>query len=168
MMGVDNLAGLRVGVTGRLRLDRLLELAVETPEKDTRIADGLQRVPGHHHLRRRIRAELQMHTGDRRCLDRIGRNEQARRCLSASWSDEGGRQYGPSAKTRGGEQLATAEFEVEFGVLCSHCGDSAPTVAGKAYRNLMTVPERRGEGAVSNGQREVSDRLGAVCKKCPP
>src|ERR1700722_6735172 len=132
MMGVDNLAGLRVGVTGRLRLDRLLELAVETPEQNTRIADGLQRVPGHHHLRRRIRAELQMHTGDRRCLDRIGRNERGRCCLSASWSDEGGRQYGPSSEARGGEQFATAEFEIEFAVLCGHCGKLAPTAIGKA------------------------------------
>ena len=74
VIGVDNLAGLCIGVAGRLGLDRLLERAIETPEHDKGIANGLQRVPGHYHLRRCIRAELQMQSGDRRCRYRIGRS----------------------------------------------------------------------------------------------
>src|ERR1700722_9744525 len=103
-----------------------------------------------------------MPSGDRGGLERVGRRERGGYCLSTSWSDQAGRQCGPSSKTRGGEQLAATEIEVEFGVLCGHSGRVAPTVIGRAYRNLMTVRERRGEGAASNGQREVSDRLGAV------
>src|SRR5215469_366510 len=50
MRGVDNLAGLGVGVTGLRSLDHALELAIESPEHHTWVANGLQRVPGHHHL----------------------------------------------------------------------------------------------------------------------
>ena len=74
MMGVDALAGLRIGVVRRPGLDRLLELAVEMPEHDTGILNWLQRVPGHHHFRRRIRAELQVQSSDRRCRRRIRRS----------------------------------------------------------------------------------------------
>ena len=66
MIGVDNLAGFCIGITDLFGLDHALERTVETPEHDTRIANGLQCVPGHHHLRRCIRAELQMESGDRR------------------------------------------------------------------------------------------------------
>src|SRR5215469_572228 len=50
MIGVDNLARLGVGVTGLRSLDHALELAIESPEHHTWVANGLQRVPGHHHL----------------------------------------------------------------------------------------------------------------------
>src|SRR3974390_3029853 len=46
MIGVDDLAGLRIGVAGRLGLDRSHELAIEMPEHDSRILNGLQGVPG--------------------------------------------------------------------------------------------------------------------------
>jgi hypothetical protein len=72
MIGVDNLAGLRICVARHLGLDRLLELAIETPKHDTGILNGLQRMPGHHHLRRCIRAELQVQSSDRRRRRRIG------------------------------------------------------------------------------------------------
>jgi hypothetical protein len=51
MIGVNTLARLGIGVTGRFGLDRLLERAIELPEHDMGIGDGLQRVPGHHDLR---------------------------------------------------------------------------------------------------------------------
>jgi hypothetical protein len=72
VIGVDQLAGLGIGVTMLFGIDGLLELAVEAAEHDTGISNRLQRVPGHHHLGRRIRAELQMQSGDRRRRHRIG------------------------------------------------------------------------------------------------
>jgi hypothetical protein len=72
MISVDALTGLRIGVARRLGLDRLLELAIEMPEHDKGILNGLQRVPGHHHFRRRIRAELKVQSSDRRRRHRIG------------------------------------------------------------------------------------------------
>ena len=59
--------------------------------------------------------------------------------LSVSGSDQGRRHHGPASDARGGEQLATTEFEVEFGVLCGHRGEVAPRWPARAYRNLTTV-----------------------------
>src|SRR5208283_966424 len=134
VIGVDNLTGLCIGVAGRLGLDRLLERAIETPEHDTGVANGLQRVPGHYHLRRCIRAELQMQSGDRRCRYRIGRAACGGCGLSRSGSDQRRRHRGPSADACGGEQLATTEFEVEFGVLCGHGGEVAPRLPREPYQ----------------------------------
>jgi hypothetical protein len=60
MMREDNLARFGVGVARRPGFDSLFELAIEMAEQDARLANGLQRVPGHHHVRGCIRAELQV------------------------------------------------------------------------------------------------------------
>jgi hypothetical protein len=51
VIGVDDLAGLCVGVADRIGLDRLLELAIDSPEYDAGIVNRLQRVPRHDHFR---------------------------------------------------------------------------------------------------------------------
>jgi hypothetical protein len=127
MIGVDDLLGLPIGVAGRLGGSGLLELAVETPEHDPRIADRLQRMPGHHDLGRGIRAELEMQPGDRRRRHRIGGSGgvgpgRAGRGLGPAGSGEGRGQRGASGDAGGGEQLATTEREIEPGVLC-HDGE---------------------------------------------
>src|SRR3979490_2758640 len=91
-----------------------------------------------------------MQSGDRRCRHRIGRWAWDRCVRSVSGSDQGCRHDGPpaapSADTCGGEQLATAEFKVEFGIPCGHGDEVAPWwLTGTAYRNLMTVREWRDE-----------------------
>ena len=50
MIGVDDLAGLGIGVTNFSGIDGLLELAIETAEHHAGISNRLQRVPEHHHL----------------------------------------------------------------------------------------------------------------------
>jgi hypothetical protein len=80
----------------------------------------LQRVPGHHHLRRCIRAELQMQSGDRRSGQRIRRQGRGGCGQSSFGSDQRRRDRGPSCDTRSGEQLATAELKIECDVLCGH------------------------------------------------
>jgi hypothetical protein len=95
----------------------VLELAIELPEHDARILHRLQRVPGHHHLGRRIRAELQMQSCDRRCLHRIGRCSLGGSGFSAARSDEGGRHDSRAADASSGEQFSATEFEIEFNVL---------------------------------------------------
>lgn len=62
MVGVDDLAGLRVGVTDCLSVDGPLEVAVPRAQQHPGPADRLQRVPRHHHFAGRIGTELQMHT----------------------------------------------------------------------------------------------------------
>ena len=121
VIGVDVLAGFRIEIARGLGFDRLLELAVELSEHDARILNGLQRVPRHHHVRRRVRAELQMQSGDRGRRDRISRFVRERRSISVSASGERGRQQSRTTKAGCGEQLAATEIEVErFAVVHGH------------------------------------------------
>ena len=85
------------------------------PEHDTGIAYRLQRVPGHHDLRGRIRTELQMQSGDRES-PRIERWWDGGCGRSFPGSDRAAAIMVPPAAAGGGEQLATTEFQVESAV----------------------------------------------------
>ena len=127
MMREHGLTGLGVGVAhARGRYD-LLELAVQPPEQHPRALNRLQRVPRHHHLRRRIRTELQMQPGDRWGRDRIGR------CLRGP----GGRGLGP---LRGGgappttpaaasslRRLSSSSNPLSGAVITGHAVGTSPT-----------------------------------------
>ena len=126
MIRPDNLARLCVGVAGLFRRHDAVELAVESAEDNAWIPHGLQRVPGHHHLGGCIRAELRMQAGDRRWGQLIGRWGCSGCGQSGVGSDQGRRDRGPSRDTRSGQQLATAELEIECGVLCGHGLEVAP------------------------------------------
>jgi hypothetical protein len=45
---------------------------------------------------------------------------------SDSGSDQGRRDRGPSCDTRSGKQFATAELEIECGIVCGHGLEIAP------------------------------------------
>ncbi len=158
VIGVDDLAGLGIGVTMLFGIDRLLEPAIEVAEHDAGISNRLQRVPGHHHLGRGIRAELQMQAGDRWCRHRIGRRGCDGCTLRGSASDEGRRHGGPS-KGCGGEQRATTEFEVEFDVRCGHRGEVAP----QCSRHPIATRRQHGKPAADQGSTPWS--LGPVGSK---
>ena len=136
MMGVDDLAGLGVGVAGLLGLDRLLELAVEPPEHDPgdcEPAAACARTPPSPRMHRRRTADA-VRRPAASPPDRTMRG--GGRGLGGSGSDERGAATSRAADPRGGEQLAATELEVEFGVLRGHGGEVTSLAP---YRNSMTV-----------------------------
>jgi hypothetical protein len=118
----DDLARFGIGVARRSSFDGLFELAIETAEQDARLANWLQRVPGRHHVRGCVRAELQVEARNRWRLDRIGRS--VRMGLGFCGSDNGRRDHGPHAKACGCKQPATAELDVESIVPRGHGRDT--------------------------------------------
>ncbi len=72
MIGMDDLAGIRIRIGGLLSRDHTLQLAVRGPDRDTRTVHRLKRVPGHDNVRRGIRAELQVKTRDGRFHGPLG------------------------------------------------------------------------------------------------
>jgi len=116
---VDDLAGLRVGVADGACRHRLLEVAVHAPDDDTRVAHRLQRVPGHRHLARRVRAELDVQAGDGRRRSGIagaGMVGGGLRGAGGTRARERGEAEG-TGHAGGGEQAAAADFEVEVAIV---------------------------------------------------
>jgi hypothetical protein len=125
MIDVSGLPRFGVGVARLLSLDRLLELAVEESQQDAGTANGLQRVPGHHHFRGCIGPELQVKPGDRRAWQGIGRPPLIARGHGVSRAHKAGpndirRQHGGTANAGCSEQPAATEREGRFVVLCGH------------------------------------------------
>ena len=135
-MGVDDLPGFRIGIGHRFGGDCLLEPAIEAPEQDAGTANRLQRVPRHDQLGGRIGAELQVQSGHHGCRHRIGRTALGGCGRRRLRPDQRCRRCGRPADAGGGEQLATAELEVEWRIRCGHGGCS--TVAGVAVYQKRT------------------------------
>ena len=112
---VDDLPGLGVGVADRARRHRLLEVAVHAADDDARVAHRLQRVPGHRHLARRLRAELDVQARDRRRDGGVGLVPALGRGLRGARAREG-REAEGAGHARGGEQAAAADFEIEVAI----------------------------------------------------
>jgi hypothetical protein len=102
------------------RLERVVE-AKETSYTDAKSGQVVYAYHRDHHRRRCIRAKLQVQSGDWRCGPRTGRWGCRQ---NGSGSDERRHSRGPSGETRGSEELATTEFEVESGVLCGQGGEA--------------------------------------------
>jgi hypothetical protein len=105
----------------------------------------LERVPGHHHLRGGVGAELQMQPGDRRRCRLIGRGRGGG-CAGAY---EGRCKHGDPG---GGKQRAAFQSDSVVAVFRGHGGRMAPKRERRAYRSSMTVRRNCGSEEIAAGR----------------